>query len=133
MPTIQVQSEVSLDALLNGVEQLNTDELEHFADQVLAIRANRRAPSLPLPEAELLQTINQGISQEIQKRFDELTIRRRADILTAEEHQELLQLVDQIEELDAKRMEALGQLAQLRKVSLRTLMSQLDLHIPTDA
>jgi hypothetical protein len=133
MTTIQVQSEVSLDALLNGVEQLNTADLEHFADKVLELRAKRRAPSIPRREADLLQQINQGVPQGMQQRFDELTARRRADVLTPEEHQELLQLIDQIEQLDVKRMEGLAELAQLRKVSLRKLMKQLGLRPPAYA
>jgi phage terminase Nu1 subunit (DNA packaging protein) len=133
MTTIHVQSEVSLDALLNGVEQLNTADLEHFADKVLALRAKRRAANIPRREAELLQQINQGVPQEIQRRFDELTTRRREDLLTPEEHQELLQLIDQIEQLDVKRVEALAELAQLRKVSLRKLMKQLGLRPPAYA
>jgi hypothetical protein len=133
MATIQVQSEISLDALLNGVEQLNTADLEHFADQVLALRAQRRAPSISHREAELLQQINQGVPAGIQQRFNELTARRRANLLTPEEHQELLQLIDQIEQFDVKRVEALSELAQLRKVSLRKLMKQLGLRPPAYA
>ena len=125
MPTIQVQSEVSLDALLDSVAQLDTTDLEQFADRVLAIRAKRRAPNLPNREANLLQQINQAVSAELQSRFDDLVQRREAGILTHEEHQELLQMVDVVEQIDVRRMEALAELAQLRNVPLRELMKQL--------
>jgi hypothetical protein len=130
MTTIQIQSQVSLDELLTGVEQLSTPDLERFADQVLAVRARRRAPSLPQREAELLQKINQGLPATIQQRFDELTARRQAETLTNEEHRELLQIVEQIEQRDAQRITHLAELAQLRHVHIRTLMNQLGIQPP---
>jgi len=130
MPTIQVQSQVSLAALLSGVEQLNTTDLEHFANKVLAIRAKRRAPSLPQREGELLQQINQALPPEQQQRFDELTARQRAELLTPNEHSELIQLIEQIESMDVKRMQALAELAQLRNLPVRPLMNQLGIQPP---
>jgi hypothetical protein len=133
MATIQLQSQISLDALVSGVEQLSTPDLEWLTNQVLALRAKRRAPSLPRKEAELLQKINQGLSIEVQQRFTLLTAKRRTETLTAEEYQELLELVDEIELKDAKRVEYLAELAQLRNISLRMLMKQLDIRPPAYA
>jgi len=133
MATIQLQSQVSLDALISGVEQLSTPDLESLANQVLAIRAKRRAPSLPRKEAELFQKINQGLPVEVQQRFSILTTKRRTKTLTPEEHQELLGLVDDIEQSDAKRVEYLAELAQLRNISIRVLMNQLGIRSPAYA
>ena len=125
MPTVEVRSQVSLDELLNGVTQLDMPELEHFVSQVLTLRAKRIAPSLPEGEARLLQKINQELPPDVQQRYDELTAKRRAETLTPEEHQELLALIDRIEQADAKRVQALTELAQLRNVSVTTLMAEL--------
>ena len=133
MATIQLQSQISLDALVSGVEQLSTPDLEWLTNQVLALRSKRRAPSLPRKEAELLQKINQGLSVEMQQRFNLLTAKRRAETLTSEEYQELLELVDEIELRDAKRVEYLAELAQLRNISLRMLMKQLGIRPPAYA
>lgn len=127
MPTVQVQSEVLLEELLHSIEQLDSRTLERFADEVMLIRANRRAPSLPKAEATLLRQINQGLSDEVQARFDELKAKRQAELLTVTEHEELIVLVEQIEQRDVERLEALTKLAQLRGVSVRTLMQQLGL------
>ena len=81
-------------------------------------------------EAELLQKIKQGLPAETQRRLDLLTAKRRAETLTDEEYEELLELVNEIELRDAKRVEYLAELAQLRNVSLRTLMQQLDIRPP---
>lgn len=128
MPTIQVKSEVSLNELLNGVEQLSTPDLEYFVSRVLALQARRRVPSLPKNEAALLQEINRGVPPDIQQRFDALNEKRQAEILTPEEHQDLLDLIDHIEQIDVQRVEYMAQLAQLRSVSLREVMKQLNIH-----
>lgn len=133
MPTVEVRSQVSLDELLNGVAQLDTSELEHFISQVLTLRAKRIAPSLPKEEAGLLQKINQGLPPDVQQRYDELTAKRRAETLTPEEHQELLALIDHIERADAERVQALTELAQLRNVSVTTLMAELVIRPPAYA
>jgi len=129
--TVEVRSRVTLDELLNGVAQLDTPALERFISQVLTLRAKRIAPSVPEEEAELLQQINQGLPLDVQQRYDELTAKRRAETLTPEEHQELLALVDRIEQADAERLRALTKLAQLRKVSVMTLMAELGIRRPT--
>jgi hypothetical protein len=133
MTTIQVHSQVSLAELLDSIEQLSTPDLERFADQVLAARARRRAPALPYREAELLQKIKQALPPAVQQRLDELTALRRAETLSTEEHQELLQLVEQVEQRDADRMAHLAALAHLRQVDVRTLMTQLGIHPPAYA
>jgi hypothetical protein len=133
MPTVKVQSQVSLDELLNGVAQLDTPELEHFISKVLTLRAKRIAPSFPKEEAELLQKINQGLPPDVQQRYDELTAKRQAETLTPDEHQELLALIDRIEQADAERVQALAELAQLRNVPVTTLMAELNIRRPAYA
>ena len=133
MTTSQIHSDVSLAELLNGVKRLDTVALERFADEVLAIRAQRRAPSLSQEESELLMKINQGLPREVRTRFAELNEKRRAETLTEEEHAKLLQLVDQIEAHDVERVKNLGKLAQLRNVPVRTLMKQLGIQRPAYA
>ena len=82
MTTTQIHSEVSLAELLNGVKRLDTVALESFADEVLAIRAQRRAPTLSQEAAELLLKINQGLPMAVHTRFVELNEKRRAETLT---------------------------------------------------
>ena len=125
MSTVESRSSVSRDDLLKGAAQLEMPDLEQFVAQVLALRANRIAPSLPGVEAELLQRINGGLPAEARRRYEELTARRCAEILTSEEHQELLRLTDRMERSDAERARALAELAQLRNVSMVSLMNQL--------
>ena len=128
MPIVQVTSrvEIDFDEVLNGVARLGMNELEQFADKVIALQAQRRARSLPKNETELLQKINQGLPPEVRKRYEELNAKLHEETITPEEHQEFLQLVDRIELADAERMQHLIELARLRNISVDTLMNQLD-------
>lgn len=116
---------VTADTLAEAAKQLPEPELERLVDLLLAIRARRVAPVLAHQEPELLRTINRGLSSDKQARFDGLVKKRRQSRLTEKEREELLRLVDEIENLDANRAEALGKLAILRGVSLSELMDKL--------
>lgn len=127
MPTIQVEANLSADHLLNAVRQLSRQELNQFVEGVLALRAQVNAPQLPAAESELLAQINQPVPAALQQRYDTLLVRRDEHSLSLAEQQELLQLTDQVEALEAERMKHLLELAQLRRIPLAQLMRQLGL------
>ncbi len=127
MAMVRVEAQVGPEDLLKAVEQLDLPELEQFVAQVIALRARRQAPTLPAAEADLLVRINQGLPAAIQQRYDELVAKRRAEQLSPAEHAELLRLTDQIEQREAERVQHLGQLAQVRGVSLSRLLDDLGL------
>ncbi|HEY7062970.1 MAG TPA: STAS/SEC14 domain-containing protein [Chloroflexota bacterium] len=133
MPVIQIEARVSLEQLLKAVEQLPPDELAPFVDQVLALRAQRSVQHLGTDESALLQRINRGLSPSAQQRYDELVAKRQAEILTAEEHEELIGLSDERETIAADRIAALADLARMRQISLSALIESLGLESPTDA
>lgn len=133
MSTIQVQTELSFDELLKAVQQLSSSDLEELMSQIVALQAQRKASSLPQAETELLLKINQGLPAQRQQRFNELVAKRQTETLTPEEHQELLQLTDDIETSDAQRMHYLTELARLRGVSLTALMKDLGIRPPAYA
>jgi hypothetical protein len=132
MPKVHVTSDIEIDfeEVLNGLARLETSTLAQLVEQVLALQARRRAPSLPKSEADLLQQINQGPPPEVRRRYAELTAKLREETSTLEEHQELLQLIDQIELADAERMQHMITLAQIRQVSVDALMHQLGIPPP---
>ena len=133
MSTLQVKTKLPFDELLKAVEQLNLPDLERLMSQVVTLQARRKAPSLPKNESDLLLKINQGLPLDVQKRFDELVAKRQAETLTSYEHQELLDLIDRIEKSDAKRVEYMAKLANIRGTSLATLMKELDIRRPAYA
>lgn len=132
MTSVQVTSQINIDLeqLLAGVAQLETPDLERFTEQVTQLLAQRKVSNLPAQETELLQQINQVLPPEIQQRYDQLQAKLQAETISLDEHQNLLALIDTVEQADAKRLEALMTLAQLRQVSLLDLMAQLDIQPP---
>jgi DNA-binding GntR family transcriptional regulator len=135
MSKLEIQSpiEVDMDAVLEGVARLEMSELEQFAERVMALRAQRRAGHLPPNEADLLQKINQGVPTEVRDRYEVLNEKLHQEIISPEEHQELLEIIDQIELADAERLHYLIELAQLRNMPVDTLMDQLGIRRPSYA
>jgi histidyl-tRNA synthetase len=116
---------MSVDELLNAVDELSEPDLEHVFDRVLWLRARRKAPVLEPEETQLLLEINRGLPTVLLQRYQVLRERREDETLTEAEYEELLQLSDQIEVLGANRLEALAKLADLRQVPLVQLMDDL--------
>jgi hypothetical protein len=94
-------------------------------NQFIALQARRRAASLSAAETDLLQQINQGLPSTLRSRYTELNAKLHDETISPAEHEELLQLTDQIEQADAERLQHLIALAELRQVSVDTLMDQL--------
>jgi len=130
MPIVQVEAQVSTDELMKAVQQLSKNDLDQFVFQVVNLRAKRQAPGLAKNEAELLQKINQGLPSKIQKRYGELLEKRQAEDLSPEEQGELLSLTDQIEKLEARRVEYLVELSRLRETTITDLMKTLGIQPP---
>ncbi len=86
--------------------------------------------SLSQTRFELLTKIRQGIPADLQRRFDDLIGKRRGRTISQAEYEELLRLTEQIEDLDARRVEYLAELARLRETTVPALMKDLDLKTP---
>jgi hypothetical protein len=127
MSKVQVTShiEIDVDDMIKGVAQLEPNELEQVVNELLALQARQRAISLSKNETDLLEQINRGLPQTVRLRYDELTAKLQEETITPSEHEELLRLTDQIEQADVERLRPLIALAQLRQVSVDTLMDQL--------
>lgn len=111
--------------LLRAVEGLPAAELEEFLRQVATIRARRQANALSELETDLVERINHPLPEGMLPRYRELIVARRAETLTPEEHGELLRLADTLEQINARRLGWLAELARLRGVSLVHLMAEL--------
>ncbi len=130
MSTVHVNTELPFEELLKAVEQLDPADLAQLMSQVIALQARRKAPNLSKTETDLLLKINQDLPVTVQTRFDELVAKRQAETLTKEEYQTLLGLTEQVEQVNAKRVEHLAELAQLRGISLTALLKELGIRPP---
>lgn len=125
MPVIQLKAELSFDQLVNAVRQLSADERERLLSKVISLRPLYEEHRLTAKESDLLMKINQGVPDAVQKRYNNLIAKRNKKTLTDKEYNELLQLTDKVELLDAKRLEYLTELAHIRNKPLGLLMDEL--------
>lgn len=103
------------------VEQLPDATL---AEAVMLLEQLRSQPQTKVEhvESELLRVIEWTLPEEDKFRLTYLRQRNESDLITATEHQELLGYVEQLEQHDARRAEALIQLAGLRQVDLESVL-----------
>jgi hypothetical protein len=124
MATVKI--EVSPLNLLQAIQQLSQPELDKFIETLLQFKAQKIAPNLSQQESEILLKINQDLPLELQHQYQILIEKRHQETLTESEYEQLLELTEQVEKNQAQRMEYLTQLAQIRQVSLTTLITQME-------
>lgn len=116
--------------LVQAVERLSPAELDDFVAQIAALRARRNATLLSDDESSLFAIINQSLTESERQRLAKLGDLRSNETLTLSEHSELLELQQRLEALHGARVKALAKLAQLRGVTLTTVMKQLGIQLP---
>jgi hypothetical protein len=121
---------LGIDDLISGVSSLETTEIELFMQKLGQLVARRKTPSASERETTLLMAINQAIPQKLQARYTKMIEKLENETMTPDENKAFLKLVDKMETLNAKRLQFLLELSQLRGVSLETVMSQLHLNTP---
>jgi tRNA A37 N6-isopentenylltransferase MiaA len=90
----------------------------------------RDVSRLSKAEADLLQNINLGLPPEMWEHYHALLAKRRAETLTPEEQATLIEISDQIEQANARRIQYLIELASLRGTSLEAVMQELGIEAP---
>jgi hypothetical protein len=95
--------------------------------------ANGGPTGLPAAEAALLERINEALPEATWARYEALKRKRDAETLTDAEHAELIRLVNEVEIWNARRLEAVAELAKLRGVRFPDLVKQLGLGAPAHA
>jgi hypothetical protein len=121
---------MSVEELLKAVEDLSEPDLDSLVNRALFIRASRRAPVSPPEETTLLREINRPIPPELHDLYAVLADKRDDETLTDAEYSELLDISNQIGCLGVKRLEAMAQLADMRRIPLLKLMDDLGLQSP---
>ena len=120
-----VHDAASPEQILQEVAQFSDAALDQFFDQILRLRAERRAPHLSAQETELLLKINQPLPEPTWERYTKLYAKLQAESISKADYAELLQLIDVVEMDNAERIGHLIALANLRGTTLKALMKSL--------
>ena len=132
--TLEISPELE-EALCRTAERAGLPPDQYALDAIEGRLARDRdlPPHLPHAEAKLLQRINEGLPEATWARYHALKQKRDAETLTPEEHAELIRLVNEVEIWNARRLEAVAELAKLRGVRFPDLVKQLGLGAPANA
>lgn len=107
------------------------DRIRQFLKEIeKEMGASAKATSLSREETELLLKINEGLPEKVQLMYKELLHKLTQETITEPEHQELLQLIPQMEAKSAERLKYLVQLAQLWNTSVDEVMDRLGIKPP---
>lgn len=129
MTTLSI--EIPQASLLEAVGQLDADAFNRFVDDVLLLRARRVAPSIQQNEAQLLHQIEfLSLSQTDRNRLHDLMAISEMGTMTKVENAEYIQLAEQSEQLNAKRIATVIKLANLWQRPFDAVMRQLGLWNP---
>ena len=109
------------------LSQFKTNELEEFMREIAALIKSRKTKNKKAREVELLQTLNEDcvLPQAHLERFLFLKKKRENNELPKEELEELFKFIEEEETLRLKRIHILGEIADLRSVSILKVTKDL--------
>lgn len=119
--------EITTENLLNAVAQMPEREYEKFIQKANKLRKKNLTDKKSRKETDLLLKINTIFPTDKRERYNELYARFRENNLNETEHQELLQLNEEFEILNAKRIKYVGELAKLRHQTLEEVIADLQI------
>ncbi len=128
--SITIQLNPSLEHRLRENAQKKGVGVDQYVMQFLERNFPEERPrplSVSKREAELLKKVNLDISTKTWNLYLQLKAKRQSKTATESELAELQAITEQVEAANAQRTAILAELAQIRNVSLRTLMEQLGL------
>ena len=120
-------AENTSDNLLQAVVSLPKNEFERLITNAKKLR--RTLPeNQATREIRLIQKVNEStLSDDEQKRFYDLVKKRRDENISEDGLNELIALTEKSEELNVKRLKFLAEIANLRNISLREVMKELEI------
>ena len=128
-----IHTEVTNENLLNAVVQMPESEFNRFVEKARALRQNGEIKqTVSLAEADLLHKINTIFPSEKRQRYNKLYTRFKDEDLSKNEYEELLELSNEFEILNAERIKFIGELAELRGQTLEEVMDFFEIATSSD-
>ena len=124
MESVSINRQMGFEDLISHVEQLDKTTLLQFVNIVngLVSKNNQTADY----ETQLLKKIKTSIPASLKKRQKELYVKMQDNTLRVPERDELILLNGIIEDKTAEKIRFMGELAQLRGITLGELNRQLN-------
>ena len=126
MKSLNIKFPFTVNDLLNFFELLGTRDLQRAADKINHLLNNRNKPNPEEKEKVLLTIIQQKLATAFLERFEFLKSKIREGTLSKTEKLEMEAYVEEIEEFDTKKINALNQLAQLKNIPFQKLANELN-------
>ena len=128
MSKVQIKTEIDL---LDVLSQLETSDLKRYAKEIAKLLTQRKAENKNAKIAELLRTLNEEciLPKGDLERFHELKSKREKAELPPKELKLFFKLIKEEEQLRIKRIEILGEIAQLKNIPLAKLNKELGIKI----
>ena len=128
--SIVIQINPSLETQLRAKASTKGMALNQFISQFLEHTFDNKSttqPTVSEREATLLQQVNLDIPPEKWEFYLKLKEKRQKETITETERNQLINLSNDVEMANAKRIGVLAELSQIRNVPIRVLMEQLGL------
>jgi hypothetical protein len=122
--TVSTNGQTGFEDLLSRIEQFDKPVLLQFADIINGLVYKKNQTSTY--EAQLIKKIKSNIPASIKRRQKELYVKMQNNALSLIEKDELILLNSMIEEKTAEKIRLMGELAQLRHISIEELNHQLN-------
>lgn len=125
MPKIQIQTEIDFQGLL---DQMPTTDIEAFVQEASSVLVRRKSGEKNR-EHTLLRRLNEecALSDEHWRQYKELLQKREEQPFSAAEQEQFDALVREEEQMRLKRIKILGELAQIKGLTLEQMAVQLGL------
>jgi hypothetical protein len=118
------QGQMGFEDLLDRIKQFDKPALLQFADIVNGLVYSKNQTGVY--ESQLVRKIKTNIPATIKRRQKELYAKMQNNVLSLPEKNELILLNALIEEKTAEKIMLMGELAQLRHISIEQLNHQLN-------
>ena len=130
MAAAPAQARLSLEQLLEAVDQLTPAQRREFERRLAARRAE--SGDKGSDDANLVRAARVRLPAAAERRLKRLSAKSERDRLIAKELAEYQALGQEVQRIDAVRAEALAELARRRGKSLRTVTAEIDYEGGTD-
>ena len=125
MNRLSVQLPADTEILLREQAAHAGKDIAQYLSSLIKSNALNKNFVLSPQETALFEIINRGFSEPFWQRIDLLDAKRKEELLTEDEHKELIFMAEQIESVNVARISALAGLARLRGLDLDILMKNL--------